>query len=232
MRARRRDRILKGILRSTSDFMSSGNDVVDGRFVLFFIIISIIFLNISSFSFFTSITVIFLSSIYSLSVSRKILSGIAASIPFIAFFSISTLILTSSTESAIKNALFILSLVSMSSILLNLPHKKVLATFRYFRLPEKVSLMVIISFRLLNLYSEDIANIIDLYSIQRMKRIEYYRKIVRAFLSVLMLRAVNLSEAIYLRGGVSIPEEHFRRPGKRELYFFISSIIVALSAII
>jgi|Deesub1362A_J573_1020465.scaffolds.fasta_scaffold00664_4 hypothetical protein len=220
--------LLMSLLKRTSDFVSSGDDDLNPRVAVLYTIIAVVSINLSSYSLSVMSLIILTSGIYSIRSSRRFISGIVVALPFTVFFSVSTLLLTSSIVSAVRNAVFIISLISLSSIMLNIPHLSILSALRDLKLPERISVMIIIAFRLIYLCSNDLINILQLYSTEKLKKMEYYRKILRAFLSVLTLRAISLSETIYIRGEKFFEVDPYapNKFGEKEAYFTLSSFFI------
>jgi hypothetical protein len=222
---------LAGIFRHVERFTASGKDSADPRFVFLFILTSFVAINLSAFSIKMMLLVIASSTIYSIAMRniRRVVSSIFVAVPFIIFFSVSSFIITSDHSSMVRSSLFIFSIISVSAVMLNLQQKKILATLEFFRLPPKISMSLLIAIRLLNVYARDFTNIIEIHAINERKRLELYRKIVKATISVMVLRAISISENLYLRRY----EEHsfsgdLGKIGVKEIYFLISSLIVFL----
>ncbi len=222
---------LAGIFRHVERFTTSGKDPTDPRFVFLFILVSFIAINLSAFNVKVTLLVIIFSSIYSIAIKniRRVVSSIFVATPFIIFFSITSYIISANYFNVIRSSLFIISIVSISTIMLNLQQKNILATFEFFKIPRKLSLALVIAIRLLNTYARDLANIIEIHAINERKRLEFYRKVVKATVSVIILRAISISENLYLRRY----EEHFplgtlKGFGVREVYFIVSGLIISL----
>ncbi len=222
---------LAGVFRHAERFTSSGKDSADPRFVFLFILISFIAINLSAFSIKMMLLVIVFSTIYSIATGnfKRVVSSIFVATPFIIFFSISSFIITSDFFSVVRSSFLIVSIVSVSAVMLNLQQKKILTTMEFFRLPPKICISLLIAIRLLNIYARDFANIIEIHAINERKRLEFYRKIVKATISVMVLRAISISESLYLRRY----EEHsfsgtLGKLGVKEIYFLISSLIIFL----
>jgi|Deesub1362A_J573_1020465.scaffolds.fasta_scaffold00575_12 hypothetical protein len=229
--------ILIGLIRQTERITSPGKDTVDARFVLLFMFISIAGINLSSYDPAISLIAIFSSLLYILSFGdiSRIKGSITVAIPFIAFFSFTSFILTSDPKISIKSALFILSLISMNAILLNVPSKNLLMALNYFRLPSSLSFMIMLSLRLISLYTKDLLNTIETISLSNTGgKFRVYTKIAKAFASVMVLRAISISEAIYLReldGENYQIKPEFNKIDKREIFLLFSSLFTLTFAL-
>ncbi|AGK61275.1 hypothetical protein Asulf_01281 [Archaeoglobus sulfaticallidus PM70-1] len=225
--------MIAGIFRRFERFTSSGNDVLDARVAMLFILFCVVLMGFNfTLSMFTA--TILLCSLYLALTSNlnRLINSLYFALPFIAFFSVSTLLLTSNAYGAMLNALYILSLLSLSSIMLSIPSKNILMALRFFRLPERYALMVLIALRLVNIYTRDLINIIELYSVNRdyKNKLDFYRKIVKAFVSILILRALSVSEAIYMRD-INLALEREQKFGWREAYLILASAVLFCLAV-
>ncbi len=222
---------LASIFRHAERFTTSGKDSTDPRFVFLFILVSFIAINLSAFDVKMMVLVIALGMIYSITTRnvKRVVSSIFVAVPFIVFFSVSSFVISSNYFNIIRSSLFIVSIVSVSAVMLNLQQKNILATFEFFRLPRKISIALVIAIRLLNIYARDLANIIEIHAINERGRLEFYRKIIKAAISVIVLRAISVSENLYLR---KYEERSFSgnlgKFGVNEIYFLVSSLIIFL----
>jgi hypothetical protein len=219
---------LASYFRNAERFSSSGTDDANPAFVFLFLLLSFLLINLTSFSVKMMLLVTAVSTSYSACTAnlRRFVSSLIIAFPFITFFSVSSFILTSEYLNILKASIFLVTLTSMGSLALNLKHKKIVSFFSFLRLPQRLLVALLIAIRLLNVYSRDLANIIEIHAINERKRLEFYRKVVRVSISVFILRAISLAESLYLRGGIGSYNYNPLKVGIKELYFAATAVLL------
>jgi hypothetical protein len=219
---------LASYFRNAERFASSGVDDVNPVFVFFFIFISFALINLTSFSIGLMLVVAAISIFYSACTAnlKRFGSSLVIALPFIAFFSASSFILTSEYLSILRASIFLATLTSLGSLALNLKHRKIISFLSFLKLPQRFSVALLIAIRLLNICTRDLANIIEIYAINERKRLDFYRKVVRVSISVFVLRAISLAESLYLRERIHSYSYNPLEVGIKELYFAATGMLL------
>ncbi|MBO8182848.1 MAG: hypothetical protein H0Z28_08665 [Archaeoglobus sp.] len=232
---------LAAFFRNAEKFTTSGTDDADPRFVFSYVLLSFILINLSSFDLKLMLAVVAISLAYSALTNnlRRVKSSIIVATPFIIFFSASSFVLTSSYTNMLRSSIFLLTIIFLGSLMLNLIFSNLISrlfSLHFLRVPLKIALALLIALRMLNVYSRDLANIIEIHAINERRRMEFYRKILKAGVSVIMLRAISLAENLYLRdvhGYISNYPPNFSsdshlKLGPKEIYFILASIGIVI----
>jgi len=218
---------LAGYFRNAERFTTSGKDDTHPLFVFLYVLLSFILINLSSFN----VKLMLLVTVFSLTYSawtrnlRRVRSSVMVAIPFLIFFSLSSLILTSDLSNMLKASLFLLTIIILGSLMLNLRMRNLIACLSSLRLPKKITIALLLAIRMLNIYSRDLANLIEIHAVNETRRIEFYRRVVKAGMSVIILRAISLAENLYLRDTLyHFPPSNLPlKIHAKEAYFLFSS---------
>jgi|GEM_PF-1220261 len=235
---------LAAFFRNAERFTASGTDDADPRFVFSYVLLSFILINISSFDLKLMLVVVATSLAYLASTKNlgRVRSSVIVATPFIIFFSASSFVLTSSYLNMLRSSIFLLAIIFLGSLMLNLRFSNLISCFfslHSLRLPLRIILALLIALRMLNVYSRDLANIIEIHAINERSRMEFYRKILKAGVSVIMLRAISLAENLYLRDVHGYMSNYPSRSafssdfsrlmlGAKEIYFVLASIGIVI----
>ena len=226
---------LAGFFRNAERFTSSGSDNTHPVFVFQYLLLSFILINLSSFNIVLMLVVMAFSLAYSAWAGnlRRVKSSVVVAFPFLIFFSVSSFILTSDFSNMLKASAFLLTIVFLGSLMLNLRLSNLIAWLSSLRLPEKIIIALLLAIRMLNIYCRDLANLIEIHAVNEDKRLEFYRRVVRAAVSVIVLRAVSLAENLYLRDALNrFSSDSLSHPLKihtKEAYFLLASFAILVS---
>ena len=227
---------LAGFFRNAEKFTSGGDDDANPIIVFSYAMLSFIFVNFSSFDLRLMLAVIAFSLTYLAFTKnlRRVKSSVILATPFIVFFSASSFILTSSCINALRAAILLLTIIFLGSLMLNLRFSNLMSCLRQLKIPKKIHLSLLIALRMLNICSRDLANIIEIHAVNEKRRMEFYRKIVKAGVSVIMLRAISLAENLYMRDVLSADNVYLFHSkfefkiGLKEIYFVLSTIAILI----
>ncbi|RLI76992.1 hypothetical protein DRP05_11555 [Archaeoglobales archaeon] len=136
-----------------------------------------------------------LISIFILVFSRSSIYGIIASIPFLILFSVSILFFGGD----LKIVLAIIALITIGSgILYGVDVEELRSALVYFKIPKKIVFTLFLAFRMFQIYVRDLKNISEVLSLSE-TGLSYYTKLMKTFISVIVLRSIAISETLYSR---------------------------------
>jgi len=126
--------------------------------------------------------------------SKNAIFGILASIPFLILFSISITFFGGN----LLVVLAIAALISIGSgILYGTNIEELRKALIYFKVPKKVAFILSLAFRMFYIYIKDLRNISEILALNEVSRISYYKKMMKTFVSIAILRSIAIAEAIY-----------------------------------
>ena len=197
---------------------------LDGRIALISALILTVSIFISKFNVFISISIVLFILIF----NRKSIYSILASLPFLALFFIS-IVIFGGTESILLSVLAMI-LVG-SGIIYSAGTRNILAAMLYFKFPKKVALSLFLSLRLFQIYIQDLKNVSEILSLSGDGKLSYYRKLLKTFVSVAILRCVAISETIYSRD-IDFEMIIEFKPNKKDYFLLAFSIAIVVVSVL
>lgn len=173
---------------------------------------------VSGMAFEVAIAAIAISLIATKGRSLKLLR---AFLPFYLLFAITALI---SGISALKSLLAFLAIISSGSIVFSSQPSEVSGALLFFRFPEKFVSLLQIALSMLPVVVSDFENVKSLYG-------RSYYRLLKAFVSTAILRAVSFSESLYSKNFSYKAVKKMRRPEKADYLLLLASTAVFVYAI-
>ncbi|AAB90087.1 MULTISPECIES: hypothetical protein [Archaeoglobus] len=173
---------------------------------------------VSGMAFEVAIAAIAISLIATKGRSLKLLR---AFLPFYLLFAITALF---SGISALKTLLAFLAIISSGSIVFSSQPSEVSGALLFFRFPEKFVSLLQIALSMLPVVVSDFENVKSLYG-------RSYYRLLKAFVSTAILRAVSFSESLYSKNFSYKAVKKMRRPEKADYLLLLASTAVFVYAI-
>ena len=173
---------------------------------------------VSGMAFEVAIAAIAISLIATKGRSLKLLR---AFLPFYLLFAITALF---SGISALKTLLAFLAIISSGSIVFSSQPSEVSGALLFFRFPEKFVSLLQIALSMLPVVVSDFENVKSLYG-------RSYYRLLKAFVSTALLRAVSFSESLYSKNFSYKAVKKMRRPEKADYLLLLASTAVFVYAI-
>ncbi len=122
---------------------------------------------------------------------RRVFACLVASLPFIAFFAVVSLLL-----GGLEKLATVVALVCAGSLLCGVQPEKFGYALMSFGIPPRIANSIVVAMRMFQLAVRDIRMTSEALSFERGS----YLKLLRAFTAVLVLRSIAISEVLYSRG--------------------------------
>ena len=206
---------------------------LDARIALISATIVALAIYLSNFNVLISIFAVFISLIACES-PQKILKGLTASIPFILFFSISSYLLSGDLTYVTKTTFGVIALISVGvGILYGTPPEEVVNALVFFKVPYRYAFLIALAFRMFQIYIVDLIHVVEALKMSGEKGLSYYKKLMKTFASIAVLRSLAISEALYSKGfGLENVKSYSRKISKSDVVLLILSSFLLILAII
>ncbi|RLI74782.1 hypothetical protein DRO97_05040 [Archaeoglobales archaeon] len=158
--------------------------------------------------------------------ARNSVYGLIASTPFLILFSISVVFFGGD----LSVILAIAALISIGSgILYGVDVEGFRKALMYFKIPGRFAFILSLAFRMFQIYVRDLKNISEVLFLTKTSKVSYYKKLMKTFVSVIVLRSISFSETLYSRDLKFDYDVEFEL--KREDYVLIafSTLVLVLS---
>lgn len=158
--------------------------------------------------------------------ARNSVYGLIASTPFLILFLISIIFFGGD----LSVILAIAALISIGSgILYSVDVEDFRKALMYFKIPGRFAFMLSLAFRMFQIYVIDLKNISEVLFLTKTSKFSYYKKLMKTFVSIIVLRSISFSETLYSRDLKFDYDVEFEL--KREDYVLIafSTLVLALS---
>jgi len=210
------------ILKNLREGFKSGD--LEGRTAVLSSILLSITIHFSSFNPLYSLSVILLSSIFSRGGNFRLILGFS---PFILAIILSGFFF--SIEFSIKSALAFAGIISTGAILYSSKISEISSALISLKIPERFISIVTIAISILPLMVYDMNEISFVVRERGMRR---YIKMLKAFVSTSILRAISLSEALYSKNFNYKAVHHSRKPRIKDFILLKLSFLLFLSTLL
>jgi len=145
-----------------------------------------------------------------------------AFLPFYVLFAV-TAIFTGIT--ALKSLLAFLAVISAGSLVFSSQPSEIAGALTFFRFPEKIVSLIQIALSMLPVIVSDFENVRNLYG-------KSYYRLLKAFVSTSILRAVSFSESLYSKNFKYKAAVKTRKPGRTDYLLLLVSALVLTYAVL
>lgn len=194
----------------------------EGRICLTSATILSLSVYISAMAFGVSLLVITLSAVVTSGRSLKVLK---AFFPFYVFFVITAIFFG---FQVVKNLLAFMAVISAGALIYATNIKEVTGALLYLKIPQKVVSMVSLAISMLPLLVSDFNNMREIHNA---KSIRGYYKLLKAFTSTTILRAISTSESLYSKSFSYKALGELRQPEIKDIVVFLLSLLILIYAI-
>ncbi len=171
---------------------------------------------ISSMNWLTSSVIVVFSIIATRGRALKFLAGL---LPFYVLFGISIVF---TGIHGVKALLAFLALISAGSMVYSTNINEIAGALLFFRIPKKVVSVLTLAISMLPMLLEDFQNVRELYQ----GGVSKYYRLLKAFVSTAILRAISLSESLYSKNFTYRAFGTIRRPDKKDVAIVTASAVI------
>ncbi len=218
--------MIRELLLTVSDSLLATSDI-DARIAITSVVLITLAIYISNFNPIVSISAIGIA-ILACRNFKKILNGLKASIPFIAFFSISSYFLSGDLIYIARISLGITALVLIGiGMLYGILPEEITKALVFFRIPYRYAFLISLAFRMFQIYVRDLIHVIEALKLSGESGLMYYKKLLKTFVSIAVLRSIAISETLYSRGfGFCDVQIEMNRVKRFDCVILILSVVV------
>ncbi|WP_202320498.1 hypothetical protein [Archaeoglobus neptunius] len=209
------------ILDSLKEGLKGGDG--EGRICLISAIILSMSVYISSMAPETSIFTIVLSSIYTKGRSFRLLK---AFIPFLILFALSSVLFG---YHVLLSFLAFIALISAGSLIYAANLSEIGGALLYFKFPKKFVSIIYLAVSMIPLLVSDFRNV---WEIHEQRGFFGYYRLLKAFISTAILRAISISESLYSKGFNYAASGVTRKPGRSDLTLLALSVLILLHSVL
>lgn len=210
------------ILRNLSLGLAEGD--IEGRIALLSAIVLSSSVYLSGLSIPVSISVIFISAVFSKLKNFRLIFGMS---PFLILILISGLFFDLSYS--VKSAIAFSAVLSTGAIIYSSRISEICGAMAYFKFPERLISMIQLSLSIFPLIVRDLQEIMWVIDGRGFER---YSRVMKAFVSTAVLRGISLSEALYSKNFTFRPLYTLRKPKIKDYALILLSLSVFLSTMI
>lgn len=189
----------------------------EGRTILVSAMILSLSVYLSSMALEVSIATIILVATITTGRSLKVLK---AFLPFYTFFAITAIFFG---FQAIKSLLAFMAVLSAGALLYSTDYKEIAGALLFFRVPQRAVSIISLGITMLPLVLNDFSNIKQIY---RLEGIMGYYKLLKAFTSTTVLRAMSISESLYSKNFSYKAVTEIRRPDLKDFAVMLLSVLI------
>ena len=124
---------------------------------------------------------------------------------------------------ALKSLLAFLAIISAGSLVFSSQPSEIIGALKFFKFPEKLVSLLQIALSILPVIVSDFENVKNIYC-------RSYYRLLKAFVSTAILRAVSFSESLYSKNFRYKAAGKTRKPGKADYLLLVVSIFVLIYA--
>lgn len=191
----------------------------EGRTSLISAMILSVSVYLSSMALEVSIAAIVLAATITTGRSLKVLK---AFLPFYAFFAITAIFFG---FQAIKSLLAFMAVLSAGTLLYSTNSKEIAGALLFFRVPQRAVSIISLGISMLPLILNDFNNIKQIY---RSKGIKGYYRLLKAFTSTTVLRAISISESLYSKNFNYKAMAKTRQPDLKDFTVMLLSVLILI----
>ncbi len=156
--------------------------------------VSVIMLSLAVYSFDLAVAMAVIAVSFAFC-PKKVAFGLLASLPFVAFFALASLIL-----GGFEKTLSIIALISVGCLLYGIPPEDFAYSLMFFRFPARFAHSISIAMRMFQVLIRDLRFTSEALKLSDVGGFRYYSKLLRAFSAITVLRAISFAETLYSRG--------------------------------
>jgi energy-coupling factor transport system permease protein len=212
------DRVV--IINSLKEGLRGGGR--EGRVCLTSAVILSLSVYISAMAIEVSLLIITLSAIVTSGRSLKVLK---AFLPFYVFFAITAIFFG---FQVVKSLLAFMAVISAGALIYSTNIKEITGALLYFKVPQRVVSVVSLAISMLPLLVSDFNNIREIHN---SKGIKGYYRLLKAFTSTTILRAISISESLYSKSFSYRAVGELRQPEIKDIAVFLLSVLILIYAI-
>ncbi len=207
------------ILRNISYGLQEGD--LEGRCALLSALFLSISVHLSGFSPFISSAVILISSLASRGRNLRLVAGF---FPFFALIILSGLFF--SFEYSLISALAFAAIISSGAIIFSSRVSEIAGALIYFRVPERSVSLIQLGLSIMPVLVRDLQEIMFVMDESGLRK---YEKVLKAFISTAVLRALSLSESLYSKNYSGRSVFQVRYAEKKDIMLLSVSFLLFLS---
>ena len=210
------------ILRNVSFALREGD--FEGRCALISAVLLSLSIHISALNPAVSTVVIVLTGFVSKGNNFRLISGF---LPFFILILLSGILF--SFKYSLISALAFAGIISTGSVVYSSKISEICGALIYFRVPERFVSLVYLALSIMPVLVNDLREIIFAMNERGFKK---YEKVLKAFVSTAILRAISLSESLYSKNYRGKAVYQIRSPGRTDIILLSVSFLLFLSTVL
>ena len=191
-------------------------------------LISVFLLSLSIYISGFSLAICFVALMISIYFTKgRSLKTVTAFIPFYVLIMISGFFFD--LRYAVKTTIAFATLLSVGTLIYSSKIEEIAGALMFFKFPKKLISTIQLAVSIFPLLVNDLKEISEVIDA---KGLEYYTKILKAFVSTSILRALSISEALFSKNFDYNPIYEIRSPERKDITLLLLSLLLFLSTVL